>query len=99
MQDVHWYAGMIGGSFQGYTLGNIMSSLFFEAALKAHPGVIGEIEAGEFGGLLGWLRENIYRHGRKFTADDLVQRITGNPMTIEPYIHYLKNKFGELYEM
>jgi len=99
MQDVHWYAGMIGGSFQGYTLGNIMSSLFFEAAQEAHPGVIGEIEAGEFGGLLGWLRENIYRHGRKFTADDLVQRITGNPMTIEPYIHYLKNKFGELYEM
>jgi carboxypeptidase Taq len=97
MQDVHWYGGMIGGAFQGYTLGNIMSSLFFEAAQKAHPGLIGEIEVGEFGNLLGWLTENIYQHGRKYTADDLVQRITDRPLTIEPYIHYLKTKFGELY--
>ncbi len=99
MQDVHWYDGMIGGSFQGYTLGNIMSSLFFEAAQKAHPGLTGEIEAGEFGNLLGWLTENIYQHGRKYTADDLVQRITGEPLTIEPYIGYLKTKFGELYNL
>ncbi|HET9223599.1 MAG TPA: carboxypeptidase M32, partial [Roseiflexaceae bacterium] len=26
LQDVHWYAGTIGGAFQGYTLGNIMSA-------------------------------------------------------------------------
>lgn len=99
MQDVHWYDGMIGGSFQGYTLGNIMSALFYDAAQKANPGLIGEIEGGEFGTLLAWLTENIYRHGRKFTAEDLVQRVTGSPLTIEPYIGYLRAKFGELYEL
>jgi carboxypeptidase Taq len=26
MQDVHWYYGLIGGAFQGYTLGNILSA-------------------------------------------------------------------------
>src|SRR4029078_10995198 len=26
LQDVHWYGGMIGGAFQGYTLGNVMSA-------------------------------------------------------------------------
>jgi carboxypeptidase Taq len=76
-----------------------MSSLFFEAAQKAHPGLIEEIEAGEFGSLLGWLTENIYQHGCKYSADDLVQRITGRSLTIEPYIHYLKTKFGELYRL
>ena len=25
MQDVHWFSGPVGGSFQGYSLGNIMS--------------------------------------------------------------------------
>jgi hypothetical protein len=29
----------------------------------------------------------------------LVQRVTGGPLTIKPYIHYLKAKFGELYEL
>jgi carboxypeptidase Taq len=99
MQDVHWYDGMIGGSFQGYTLGNIMSALFFDAAKQAHPKIMDEIEVGKFGTLLTWLTENIYRHGRKYTADDLVRRITGSPLKIEPYIAYLQNKFGGLYEL
>ena len=99
MQDVHWYAGMIGGSFQGYTLGNIMSALFFDAALLANPGITKEIEGGEFKSLLGWLQENIYRHGRKYTAAELVERTTGGPLTIEPYISYLHTKFGELYDL
>jgi len=99
MQDVHWYAGAIGGAFQGYTLGNIMSAAFFETALESHPEISGEIEAGEFGTLHGWLRENIYQHGRKYTASELIKRVTGEPLSIEPYIRYLRSKYGELYEL
>ena len=97
MQDVHWYAGIIGGVFQGYTLGNIMSGQFYAAALQAHPEIPAEIAQGQFGTLLGWLRENIYQHGSKFTAAELVQRVTGGPLSIEPYIRYLRTKYGELY--
>ena len=57
------------------------------------------VERGEFGSLRGWLTEHVYRHGRKFTADQLVERVTGRPLTIEPYVRYLKGKFGELYEL
>ena len=99
LQDVHWYAGVIGGSFQGYTLGNIMSTQFFEAALQAHPGIPAEIEAGEFATLHGWLQEHIYQHGRKYTAPELIERVTGGPLSIEPYIRYLRTKYGELYEL
>ncbi len=97
LQDVHWYAGQVGGSFQGYTLGNIMTALWFEQATKAHPGIPGEIRQGKFGTLHAWLRENIYRHGSKFTAAELLQRVTGGPLRIEPYIAYLKSKYGDLY--
>jgi carboxypeptidase Taq len=99
MQDVHWYDGLIGGAFQGYTLGNIMSALFFEQALAAQPNIPQEIEQGEFATLRGWLQENIYQHGRKFTANELIERITGEPLTIEPYIRYLRRKFGQLYTL
>jgi carboxypeptidase Taq len=99
LQDVHWYGGIIGGVFQGYTLGNILSAQFFEAATKAHPGIESEIAAGAFDTLHGWLRENIYRHGRKYDPDELVQRATGQPMTIAPYLRYLRKKFGELYRL
>jgi carboxypeptidase Taq len=99
LQDIHWYGGMIGGQFQGYTLGNVMSAQFFEAALQAHPEITGEVEEGKFGTLHGWLKENIYQHGRKYTASELIERVTGGPLSIEPYIHYLRTKYGELYKL
>jgi len=97
LQDVHWYAGLIGGQFQGYTLGNILSAQFFAAATRAHPGIHGEIARGEFGALHGWLRENVYQHGAKFTAAELVERATGSPMSIEPYLDYLWRKYQPLH--
>ena len=93
LQDVHWYGGLIGGAFQGYTLGNIMSAQFYDAAVRAHPTIPDEIARGEFGTLHGWLRENIYQHGRKFTAEELLQRITGGGLSVAPYIRYLREKY------
>jgi carboxypeptidase Taq len=99
MQDVHWYGGLIGGAFQGYTLGNILSALFYNAALKDHPQIPAEVRQGKFKTLHTWMAENIYQHGTKFTADELVMRTTGAPIRIEPYIDYLRTKYGELYQL
>jgi carboxypeptidase Taq len=99
LQDVHWYGGQIGGVFQGYTLGNILSAQFYEAATKANPEILNQIPRGEFATLHGWLQENIYQHGSKFTANEIVKRATGQDLTIEPYIRYLRTKYGELYNL
>jgi carboxypeptidase Taq len=99
LQDVHWYAGVIGGEFQGYTLGNVMSAQFFEAARREHPEIDVEISQGRFGTLLSWLTEHVYRWGRQLDAAELVERATGEPFTIEPYLAYLTHKYGELYQL
>jgi len=39
----------------------------------------------------------VYVSGRKFTAAELIQRATGQPLTIEPYLRYLRQKYGALY--
>ncbi len=97
LQDVHWYGGPIGGVFQGYTLGNIMAAQFYAAALHAHPSIPAEIQQGQFSTLQGWLRENIYRHGSKFTANELLERVSGEPLTLEPYLDYLRTKYSGIY--
>ena len=99
LQDVHWYYGLIGGSFQGYTLGNILGAQFFSAACKAHAEIPSEIEKGEFTTLHNWLKENLYQHGSKYTAPEIIQRATGNPLSIEPYIDYLRTKYSGLYDL
>ena len=97
MQDVHWYGIGIGGLFQGYTLGNIMSAQFFEAANRAHPEIPDEIRRGAYRTLHEWLRENIYRHGAKFTPNELLHRVTGEEIRVQPLVNYLNAKFGEIY--
>lgn len=99
LQDIHWYGIHIGGVFQGYTLGNILSAQFYQAALDAHPSIPNEIARGQFGTLHGWLKDNIYVHGSKFAAPELIQRVTGSPLDIKPYISYLRTKYGELYTL
>ena len=97
LQDSHWYNDTIGGMFQGYTLGNIMGAQFYRAALAANPELPEEISSGEFGTLLSWLTENIYRHGSKYEATEILERATGSPLTIGPYADYLRSKYGEIY--
>ena len=99
LQDVHWYLGSIGGGFQSYAIGNILSAQFFAAAIKAHPDISSEIASGQFATLHGWLTDNIYRHGRTFTPEEIVARATGSPMTMTPYLAYLRKKYGELYRL
>jgi carboxypeptidase Taq len=97
LQDVHWFVGSIGGMFQGYTLGNIMSAQFYQAALKAHPEIPQHIQQGQFSTLHDWLKTNIYQYGSQYTAAEIVERATGSPLTIEPFINYLRSKYTSLY--
>lgn len=99
LQDVHWYSGLIGGAFQGYTLGNIMSAQIYDAALRSHPDIPEQIRQGQFGTLLHWLQTNIYAHGSKFDSDTIMRRATGAPLSLEPYLHYLQTKYGALYQL
>ncbi len=99
LQDVHWYSGLIGGGFQSYTIGNILSGQFYAAAIKAHPEIPDEIEAGEFATLHRWLKDNLYRHGRKFPPNEIIARATGTTMRMQPYLDYLRVKYGEIYDL
>lgn len=96
LQDIHW-SGVSFGIFPGYTLGNLIGAQLMEKARADMPDLDGQIEKGEFALLLGWLRKNLHQHGRKFTPNELLERATGKPLTAEPWIAYVRQKFGALY--
>jgi carboxypeptidase Taq len=93
LQDVHWSGGAF-GYFPTYQLGNVVSVQIWERASAALPGLDEQIEAGEFTALADWLRESVYRHGRKFTPQEMLERVVEGPIDAEPYIRYLESKFG-----
>ena len=99
LQDVHWYCNMSGANFPGYTLGNLMSCQFFEAAIKANPDIMAQIKIADFSTLHNWLKENIYQHGCKYTAPELVEKVTGSPLNNGAFIRYIQQKYGEIYNL
>lgn len=96
LQDIHWSLASL-GYFPTYSLGNLFSVQLFDRAKQDVPDVMHQIERGEFAGLLGWLRENVHKHGRKFTMEELAVRCTGEPLQSRSYLRYLKDKYGEIY--
>ncbi|MBV9518025.1 MAG: carboxypeptidase M32 [Hyphomicrobiales bacterium] len=94
LQDVHWASGSI-GSFCTYTLGNVMAAQLFEAANRRGEGVAQGLTKGDTAPLRLWLKENVWRHGKRFTRDELLTRATGRALEAGPYLRYLEGKYGK----
>jgi carboxypeptidase Taq len=97
LQDVHWSSGSV-GYFPTYALGNLISAQIWERITADLPDVYDSIEAGEFAPLRDWLRENLHRHGRKFTPAETLERVVGTTqIDPEPYVRYLREKLAGIY--
>jgi len=96
LQDIHWSAGLF-GYFPTYTLGNVFAAQLFDRAEQDLVDLPQQIERGEFAGLLGWLREKIHRHGKRWWSTELVFQATGAQPSPHPFLAQLTRKFGELY--
>lgn len=96
LQDVHWAFGLM-GYFPTYTLGNLYACQFFEAAREQLGDLDAMFRKGEFAPLRQWLTENIHRHGRRYAAGELCQRITGKELSAEPLMRHLEGKLKPIY--
>lgn len=98
LQDIHWsMAGF--GYFSTYALGNLYAAQFFEQANQDIPDLQERIAANDHRPLLNWLRDNIHQHGQRYRAGELVENVTGKPLTIKPFMKYVTDKFSQVYGM
>jgi carboxypeptidase Taq len=96
LQDVHWSGGLI-GYFPTYALGNLIAGQLWEKIQTDIPTLDDQVASGELMELREWLREHIHRHGAKFPTTELLGRVVGEPISVAPFIGYLKRKLGDVY--
>ena len=96
LQDVHWAAGLI-GYFPTYALGNLIAGQLWDRAHVEIGDLEERIAAGELGPLRDFLGRHVHRHGAKFTTSELLERELGAPMSVAPFVDYLRNKLGDVY--
>ena len=95
LQDIHWAVGSF-GYFPTYTVGNLMAAQLWEALRHDIADVDDQLERGEFAPILEWLREKVHRHGRKYAPRELLGRVTGEPLRVEPFVDYLSGKLSDV---
>ena len=98
LQDVHWSAGLI-GYFPTYALGNLIAGQLWERVHRDIPDLQERVAAAELAPLREWLREHVHRHGAKFTTQELLERVVGGPISVGPFLTYLKAKLSEVYRV
>ncbi|MCB1076397.1 MAG: carboxypeptidase M32 [Verrucomicrobiae bacterium] len=92
LQDIHWSLGIF-GYFPTYSLGNLNASHLMAAAFRQQPGIEAQLGAGDYSGLLGWMREKIHRPGSRYLPDDLIARAAGSPATPEAHLTHLRQRY------
>ena len=98
LQDVHWSGGLI-GYFPTYSLGNLIAGQLWAKARADIPDLDDRLAAGELGPLREWLGENVHRFGARYTTSELLQRAGLGEISVAPFVSYLKEKLGRVYQL
>lgn len=96
LQDIHWSMGGL-GYFPTYTLGNLYAAHLFKGFEKSHPDWEKQVAKGNLLFIKEWLHENVYRHGRRYTAQELLKKATGSSFSADAYMRYITDKYKEIY--
>jgi len=96
LQDIHWGQGSF-GYFPTYTLGNLAAAQLFAAAERELGDPEEAFAAGEFGPLLDWLRTRVHTHGGRYTAGELIARVTGKPLAPDDLLDHLRQTAEQAY--
>jgi carboxypeptidase Taq len=97
MQDTHWASGIY-GYFPTYALGNIYSGQILSTMEKEIPLWQTQISEGNFQLIKQWLIKNIHQYGNFYDSQDLLKKVTGEGINIQPYLNYLDAKYSMLYD-
>lgn len=92
LQDIHWYDGAW-GYFPTYTLGALAAAQLFAAARAALPELPQALARGDFGPLMGWLRENVHAKGSRDDTDAVLEAATGGPLGTEAFKAHLEARY------
>ncbi len=98
LQDVHWSSGLL-GYFPTYALGKLIAGQLWERAHEQLPDLDASLAAGELSGLREWLRDHVHSHGAKYPTTELLAREVGGPISVGPFVRYLKRKLGDVYDI
>lgn len=97
MQDTHWSSGYF-GYFPSYTLGNIYDGQLLAKIDQEIPNWRQQLTQGDLQNVTSWLKTHVHNRSNLYDPAELIKKITGKELDANPYLKYLNEKFGMLYD-
>jgi carboxypeptidase Taq len=95
LQDIHWAEGLM-GYFPSYALGHLISAQLSETFEQTNGSIQALISAGDELQLQAWLGQTVWPLGRSVNAEELVEQVTGRPLSAQSFLTHLRTKVAEL---
>ena len=86
----------------GAVHGALLACQLFSAAGRdlGDEALRAQLRRGEFAPLREWLREHVHLAGSlDASANALARRVCGEPLSPEPFLAYLEQKYARIYEL
>lgn len=93
MQDVHWSEGDF-GYFPSYLLGSIYDGMFLDAIKRDLGDIDFLLKEGRIQEITDYLIQNIHQNGGAYTSNEIIEKLCGSKITIEPIARYFEDKYG-----
>ncbi len=98
LQDSHWSSEAI-GYFPSYALGNAYGAQILHTMMKDFD-VYEAIKENKIKQKIGkWLKDHIYVYGEKLTPQELILKVTGEPLNPKYFEDYLVKKYTKIYKL
>ena len=93
MQDVHWFAGLIGYFRRTRWARSRRRSC---SRLRARRALAMRFMKGNFDALVGWLRSNVHAHGCARTTAQILEEATGAGLGTDAFLAHVARRYGTL---
>ena len=84
------------GYFPSYALGHLIGAQISETFEKENGSIQALITCGDENRLQAWLGQTVWPLGRSVNAEELVEKVSGRPLSSQSFLAYLRTKVAEL---
>jgi len=97
LQDIHWSDASF-GYFPTYALGSAIGAQLLHQ-MEKDLDVDALLEQNRFKAITDYLKKNVQKYAALYDFETILEKATGERFNPYYYIEYLKEKYGELYEV
>lgn len=97
LQDTHWAWGLW-GYFPSYALGDLYGGMIAGKLTHDISDWRSRLSEGDIMTTIRWLIDHVHKKSNSHYPLEMIEKITGRKLAVNPFVDYLKDKYKQIYD-